>query len=160
MRVKSTTRLDCSPEQVWQEVQTSRLLRYVAAPLITFDPVEPPVLPDVWSEGRYLVAMRLFGLLPFGRQWIVIRLVMADSTPGAQHYQLRDNGHGDHISMWDHWITIAETADGATRYTDEVEVRAGFLTAFIWAYANVFYRYRQWRWRQLVARQFVYPLTS
>lgn len=156
MRVTITTQLNCPPGRAWQEVQTSRLLRYVTAPLVAFKPVEPPSFPEVWREEKYLVGMRLFGLLPVGRQWIVIGIVTADSTQGSQRYQLRDNGHGDVISTWDHWITIEEAADGTTLYTDDVEVKAGVLTPFVWAYANTFYRYRQVRWRQLVKRKFTY----
>lgn len=156
MIAASATTLNCRPERAWQEVQTSRLLTYITAPLVVFEPVAPTTLPAVWAEGRYLVRMRLFGRLPFGRQWIVITRPRVDTTPGRQHYELRDNGHGDVIATWDHWIIIRETEDGRTHYTDRVEVRAGLLTPFIWAYASLFYRWRQYRWRRLVARGFVY----
>lgn len=157
MIAASATVLNCSPERAWQEVQTPRLLAFVAAPLVVFEPVEPSILPTVWAEERYLVRMRLFGLLPFGAQWIVITKSIIDGTPGRQHYELRDNGHGDVTVTWDHQIILRETADGRTRYTDVVEVKAGLLTPLIWAYASLFYRYRQHRWRQLVERNFVYP---
>lgn len=156
MIAASATMLDCPPERAWQEVQTSRLLAYIAAPLVAFEPVAPPALPERWAEERYLVQMRLFGHIPFGEQWIVITRPVIDTTPGYQHYQLRDNGHGDVIATWDHWIIMRETEDGRTHYTDQVEVRAGLLTPFIWAYASLFYRWRQHRWRRLVARGFVY----
>ena len=68
MIAASATILDCPPERAWQEVQTSRLLTYITSPLVRFVPVDPPTLPAVWSEERYLVQMRLFGLLPFGTQ--------------------------------------------------------------------------------------------
>jgi hypothetical protein len=153
----SATILDCPPERAWQEVQTSRLLTYITSPLVQFVPVEPPTLPAIWSEERYLVQMRLFGLLPFGTQWIVITKPVLDVTPGRRHYELRDNGHGDVIAVWDHWIILRETEDGRTHYTDRVEVKAGLLTPFIWAYASLFYRYRQHRWRRLVRSGFAYP---
>lgn len=156
MIAASATILNCPVERVWEEVQTSRLLTYITAPLLVFEPVTPPALPERWSEGRYLVRMRLFGLIPFGSQWIVITKELVDTTPGRQRYELRDNGHGDLIATWDHWIVIRETEDGRTHYTDRVEIRAGLLTPFIWAYASLFYRWRQHRWRQLVARGFVY----
>jgi hypothetical protein len=156
MIAASATVLDCRPERAWQEVQTSRLLAYITAPLVTFLSIEPPTLPEVWDESSYLVQMRLFGRVPFGTQWIVITRPVIDGTPGRQHYELRDNGHGDVIAVWDHRIILRETEDGRTHYTDRVEVKAGLLTPLIWAYASVFYRYRQHRWRRLVARTFVY----
>ncbi|HMQ30426.1 MAG TPA: hypothetical protein PKD53_06830 [Chloroflexaceae bacterium] len=157
MIAASATILDCPPERAWQEVQTSRLLAYITSPLVRFVPVDPLSLPPVWSEERYLVQMRLFGLLPFGTQWIVITRPVIDGTPGREHYELRDNGHGDFIATWDHRIILRETEDGRTHYTDRVEVQAGLLTPFIWAYASLFYRYRQHRWRRLVASGFAYP---
>lgn len=156
MIAASATILDCPPERAWQELQTSRLLVFITAPLVRFVPVEPAVLPTIWADERYLVRMLLFGKLPFGTQWIVITRQVIATTPGQQHYELRDNGHGNIIATWDHRIIMRETEDGRTHYTDQVEVRAGLLTPFIWAFASLFYRYRQHRWRRLVARGFSY----
>ena len=160
MIAASATILNCPPERAWQEVQTSRLLMYVTAPLVTFVPVDPPALPEIWAERRYLVEMRLFGCVPFGTQWIVITRPVVAATPGRQRYELRDNGHGAVIASWDHRIVLRETDDGRTHYTDQVEVQAGLLTPLIWAYASLFYRYRQYRWRRLVGRNFAYPARS
>ncbi len=63
--------------------------------------------------------------------------------------RLRDDGYSALISKWDHWITVAPDKDGGTRYSDEVEVSAGALTPFIWAFAQIFYWHRQRRWRGL-----------
>jgi hypothetical protein len=38
---------------------------------------------------------------------------------------------------------------GRCRYSDEIEVRAGALPPLVWLYAQLFYRYRQRRWRRL-----------
>ena len=160
MIAASVTILNCPPERAWQEVQTSRLLTFITAPLVTFVPVDPPALPAVWAEERYLVRMLLFGRVPFGAQWLVITRLVIDATPRRQHYELRDNGYGDVMTTWDHLITMRETEDGLTHYTDQVEIRAGLLTPFIWAYASLFYRYRQHRWRQLVTNNFVYPASE
>lgn len=160
MIASSITILNCSPKQAWQELQTSRLLDYIAAPLVRFVPVEPPALPAIWEERSYLVELRLFDRISLGRQWIVITRPIVETTPGQQRYELRDNGHGDLIATWDHRIFVRETADGRTNYTDQVEVQAGLLTPFVWAFASLFYRYRQHRWRQLVKRNFVYPSTT
>jgi hypothetical protein len=156
MLIAHTTILNCTPERAWAEVQTTRLLAYVAHPLVRFVPVDPPALPAVWNEGRYLVALRLFGWLPFGTQWIVTSILLADATSEQEYYVLRDNGHSDLIATWDHLICMRATADGRTHYTDLVEVRAGLLTPLIWLYATIFYRHRQARWRRLVAHDFDY----
>lgn len=96
--------------------------------------------------------LRMFGVVPLGNQRIVITKPML----GPLRYQLRDNGSGDLASRWDHLITIEPVGSDQCRYTDEVELKAGILTAFVWAFASVFYAYRQWRWRKLVKDDFAY----
>lgn len=156
MKVTVTTLLDATPERVWDEVQRSDLLEYVAAPLIEFDPVNSESFPERWDEGDYRVAMRLFGVIPLGEQTIRISKERVDDTDGKQFYQLRDDGTGELISVWDHLISVRETPDRKTVYTDEIEVRAGVLTPLIWLFASIFYRHRQRRWRKLVKNDFKY----
>ncbi len=151
MRVIVTTRLAARPDRVWDEVQTSRLLEYVAAPLVRFRAVSPADLPTTWSDATYEVQMLMFGWLPAGRQLIRI----SRSAIGTARV-LRDDGSGQLATVWDHTIRVEPSSDGGTEYTDVVEVRAGVLTPFVWAFAQVFYRHRQRRWRALVKRGFDY----
>ena len=102
MLVEISTNLNCSAAKTWEQVLTSRLLNYVAYPLVTFKALPPKNLPAVWQEEKYLVGMRIFGLIPFGKQWINITFPTTDSTAGRQIYQIRDNGSGDFIKKWDH----------------------------------------------------------
>lgn len=156
MLVEITTTLDITPQRAWQEVQTTRLLNYIVSPLVTFEPVEPRVFPAVWQERKYLVSMKLFGWIPFGKHYINISTPVRSEAPGLQTYQIRDEGFGDVIKKWDHLITIREMTDGRTQYTDRVEVQAGVLTPFVWVFAIIFYRYRQRNWRKLVHTDFAY----
>ena len=55
-------------------------------------------------------------------------------------------------AAWSHRITVDDEGWGSTRYLDEIEIAAGVLTPFVWVYAQLFYRYRQWRWRRLARR--------
>lgn len=151
MRVRLTTRLAAPPERVWDEVQTSRLLEHVAAPLVRFRATKPPELPAVWSDATYEVQMLVFGWLPAGRQ--LIRISRSAFGPARL---LRDDGAGQLATMWDHTIRVEPGLGGGTEYTDIVEVRAGVLTPFVWIFAEVFYRHRQRRWRALVKRGFDY----
>lgn len=155
MRVRLSTILDVPAERAWAAARQPRLLDHVAHPLQVFEPIEPPVMPDTWTDGRYLVRPRMFGVVPMGTQWIVISTL----ERGPDRYCLRDDGHGSLVSRWDHLITIEPITAGRCRYTDEVEVRAGPLTPFVWAFAHLFYRHRQRRWRALVASNFV-PLAT
>jgi len=139
-----------------QEVLTPRLLAYVAKPLLVFEPLDPPALPEVWSPGRYHVRMLALGWLPVGSQWIGLELPDPAPGPGARGYDLRDNGASELIRRWDHRIRIEPTADGRTRYVDRVDLEAGVLTPLVWLFAQIFFRHRQRRWRRLVRRGFDY----
>ena len=152
MRVAMSTNLDTSAERAWTEVQTSRLLNHVAWPLLSFEPINPPTFPAMWQEGRYLVRMRAFGVISIGQQWIVITKPML----GPDRYQLRDDGHGNLFSRWDHVITVEPLGAGRCCYTDEVEVEAGLLTPIMRLFVYVFYAHRQRRWRRLVRNHFSY----
>jgi hypothetical protein len=123
----------------------------VASPLVALVPVSPPALPERWEEQKYVVRLRLFGLIPFGRQTINISVPSRSDT----HIELRDNGYGSLISKWDHLIAI-RSSDGGCVYSDRVEVQAGLLTPCVWAFAWLFYRHRQSRWQRLVRSGFEY----
>lgn len=151
MNVTLSVILDAPATTVWQEVQTSRLLEYVASPFQTFEPVQPSKLPHVWQTGTYLVRLWLGGLVPLGLQWIVISF-----PSSAEGFELRDQGRGHLARTWDHRITVHALPDGRTRYTDAVEVRAGLLTPLVWGFAQLFYRHRQRRWKRLVRGGFRY----
>lgn len=145
MIVEHSIRLACSVEQCTDLVRSPRLLQYVSSPMVQFKPIDPPVLPAQWEEKRYLVGVRLFRFIPFGRQTINISI----EAGNPDRIVLRDNGNGTLIRKWDHRITIVPT-EGGILYTDRVEISAGILTPVVWTFALLFYRHRQRRWRRLV----------
>ncbi len=151
MIVDVSTRLAAPPEKVWEYVQTPRLLQHVAAPLLIFRSCERDGFPDTWSPGPHRVWMFAFGVLPLGPQTVGIEI--GPNENGV--YRVRDNGSGLLAKTWDHHIIIKPDGAG-THYTDHVRVEAGLLTLFVWAFASVFYRWRQMRWRALVRRGFRY----
>ncbi len=148
MRLDVSTYLPCKPEQAISHMRTTRLFRYVAAPLIKVRPSGPAELPEVFSEGTYWVSTYLFGFIPFGKQAMVVSF---PERNGA--FCLHDEGHGTLMRTWDHLVTIEPSGDG-TLYRDRLTVEAGILTPFVWGFAQVFFRHRQRRWRKLVARSF------
>jgi hypothetical protein len=152
MTVQLSTVLDAPSERIWAEVNRTVLHAYLTRPLLTFEPVDPPTLPDRWEEREYRVRMKLFGAVPLG--WQIVK-VERPATDGAKQH-IRDNGRGALIRRWDHLITIEPAGPQRTRYTDRVEVEAGLLTPLVWAFARVFYAHRQRRWQHLVAHGFRY----
>jgi ligand-binding SRPBCC domain-containing protein len=149
MRVRVATVLQAPMEAVWAALQTPSLLQHVAAPLLVFRPVGGNPFPTVFPDGRLQVAMRAFGVIPLGRQWIDVSRPKVTDT----ERQIRDNGSGSLVARWDHLITIRPLSPVTTDYEDAVEIEAGLLTPLVWAYAQVFYRWRQHRWRALARRQ-------
>jgi len=146
-RIVLHTHLEASPDQVWDWLEQPAVLREVTKPLMTFKPIEPDAFPERWDERDYLCALRLWGLIPLGRQVIDITL------PPFEGYKrfVRDNGHSARIKRWDHLITIEPEGEG-TRYEDRLDLDAGLLTPLVAAFAKVFYGHRQSRWRELVKR--------
>ena len=152
MRVKLSTELDISAGHAWAEVKRPRLMTHVARPLVTIEPVEPPMLPDEWRPGRYLVRMRLLGVLPIGEQWIVI----TELSDGPVRYGFRDEGHGRLAARWDHRGTIEPIGPTRCRYRDEVDVGSGPLGSFVWSFARLLFAHRQRRLRALARNGFRY----
>ena len=150
MRLSLETRLQCPLEQAIAEVKTPRLLEYVAHPMVTFQPIEPASFPEIWFEGTFWVKLLLFGVLPFGRQAIVISYPAGEDT-----FTLRDNGYSALIKTWDHKITL-EKMGGGIRYRDELRISAGILTPVIWLFACVFFKHRQRRCNALAKAGFNY----
>ncbi|MCC7118784.1 MAG: hypothetical protein IT310_09685 [Anaerolineales bacterium] len=154
MLVKISTILPAKPELVCQEVQKTKLLHYVGSPLFKFIPLDQTPLPELWQTGEYIVDMKFFGVLSFGKQTIRIK-----PTPERERHHLHtmlDDGGGELIKTWRHLITIDQVSDEKTRYTDQVEVEAGVLTFFAWLFANVFFWHRQRRWQKLIRNHFNY----
>ena len=152
MKVSVSTYLDAPPQRIWQEVRTTKLLQHVNFPLLKFQPIDPPKWPEVWEEKDYLAKMFLFSFLPFGIQVLGVRF----DDLGEGNYRLRDEGRGDVAKVWDHVIFIKPEGDG-TRYTDEISVKAGWMTIIVVSFAWILYHHRQRKWRKLVKSGFCYP---
>ncbi len=142
MRIELSCWLPRSPDWVWERVQESETLDFVAAPWLRFKP-KAGRFPARWAAGNHDATLLLFGVVPLGWQTIGIEYP-ADAGPMT----LRDNGHGLMAQQWDHWIFVTPDGDG-TRYTDRVDVSAGVLTPLVALFARMFYAHRQRRWRLL-----------
>lgn len=151
MDFKRATLLSCSFAQAVAELKTTRLLHYIAHPLIKFVPHDPPALPQSWGEETYWCRLKLFGVVPLGLQAIVISF----PTPEEGEFTLCDQGHSRLMPVWNHTITLSPTAEGV-RYEDHVEMSAGVLTPFVGFFTRLFFAHRQRRWQKLVGNGFRY----
>jgi hypothetical protein len=135
-----STSLDAAPSFVWEAVKRLDTFRYVTRGVLGFrvagDPGE--LRKGMVVRGRLL----FFHAIP---AWMhEIRVLEVDES----RMEILTSEGGGPVSNWGHRITVAP-AGGRTRYTDEIEIDAGAITPLVWAYAHVFYRYRQARWRRL-----------
>jgi hypothetical protein len=147
MRVVVESNLPCDPQAAWKEVQTLRLLQDVCAPLAQILPEHGGQLPGVWCEGETIrCRLKLFGFLPLGSRTLHFERI----DPQTRQIQTRESDA--FVRNWDHLITLDETPDGRCVYRDEIEVRAGVLTPFVWLFAQALYRHRQRRWQRVARR--------
>lgn len=59
----------------------------------------------------------------------------------------------EHVPVWNHDIMMEIIDDNHTKYTDRVEIGAGWKTVFVWLWANAFYRHRQRKWIRLLENE-------
>ena len=137
-----STELDAPPDRVWETLKQVDTLRYITRGLLGFRPLGP--VPDTLRAGEVVrVRLLFFHVIP---AWAhEIRIVHVDEE--AHVIETREHGGG--VKRWDHRLTVEPAGAGRSRYTDCIEIDAGAATRLVWAYANLFYRYRQWRWRRL-----------
>ena len=145
-----SSRLQAPAEDVWHHLQSPGLMQHVAAPLLEFRALPGSPLPDPWMEGDFQVSLRLFGVLPLGRQTVGIRLLEAADWPR----RVLDDGHSPLIRSWKHWIELNPAGPGETDYADRIGISAGLLTPFIWLFARLLFAHRQRRLRLLAKAGF------
>jgi ligand-binding SRPBCC domain-containing protein len=140
--VRVGTELAAPPERVWETLKRVETLRYLTRGLLGFQPLGP--VPDELAPGDVIrVRLMFFHVIP---GWAhEIRIVAVDE----EARRIETTEHGGSVKTWNHVLSVEPAADGRTRYTDTIAVDAGALTRVVWVYANLFYRYRQWRWRRL-----------
>ena len=141
MIVRKTSFFPAKRDVVFARLQRLETLQYIAAPYASFTPVDKSA-DFLWQVGsRSSYRFRLFGLIPYGTH--TIRIERFDE----EVVQSRESN--EHVPVWNHRITLRDLGAG-TEYTDEVEIKAGWKTPFIWLWAKAFYAHRQRKWIRLL----------
>lgn len=144
MVVQKTSLFPASKETVFCKLQQLKTLQYIAWPFAGFEPIGKTVSTwEVGSTSAY--RFRLFGVIPFGTHTIHIVRFDPDGISSCEE--------NEHVPVWNHDITLKAVDAKHTRYTDRVEIQAGWKTVFIWLWANVFYAHRQRKWIRLLKRE-------
>jgi hypothetical protein len=145
MKVHISTVFPSHPFSVFEDLQKPALLMKVASPIMAYRPVEPDILPPVWEEGKeYIVNLYLLGIIPIGRHRIGIEYFDKEKMTA------KSDESGTITRLWSHLMVVKPYGNDRTLYTDEIEIKAGMLTLFVWLFASFFYRYRQKKWKSLL----------
>jgi hypothetical protein len=146
MKVSITSTIEASAEEAWNLVKQSNTLLYITRGLMGFKPIESE-LPKEWLEGNTeQLRIMLFGVIPAWRHQISFKKISDKNMDMLTHES------GGVVNTWNHLINVKPLDASSCTYTDDVEIKAGLFTPFIWLYAHVFYRYRQLRWRSWVKK--------
>lgn len=146
MRFTFTSILPRPASVVWDQLQQSDTLSFVAAGMVTYDSVE--TWPKQWRVGtRVNLRPRLFGCLPPSDH--MVEFVRLDP---AQR-EIETNESGGMITRWDHTMRVESLNDRTSRYVDTLVIEASpFATPSVWLFTQFFYRHRHRRWHKLLAR--------
>ena len=143
MTVQRTSVFPAGRETVFRKLQQLETLQYIAWPYAAFEPVGDAA--RTWTVGSTSsYRFRLFGVIPFGTH--TIHIVRFDPEG------ISSREGNEHVPVWNHDILLEPADADHTRYTDRVEIRAGWKTGFVWLWANAFYAHRQRKWIRLLKR--------
>ncbi len=151
MRAERTSPFDAPRPVVAELLFDPKTMVFLMRPFVVVAPIDPPAFPPRWLPGRYRVSMRLFGFIPLGWQDIVVTDIVTDAAMGR--WGFRDAGQGGLANRFDHQLLVEALGDRRSRYTDRLDVDAGFITAPVWLFAQALFAWRHHRWRVLVANK-------
>lgn len=147
MNVNITTTLKTTSQIMWQKISQPASLVYVSSPILRFVPLEGSRLDEAWDlESVYHLRLYFLQILPMGKH--TIRFAEFDESA----YTIVSHESGTLAKVWNHRITFKSTGESSISYCDEVEIKAGLLTPFIWGFAHCFYRHRQRRWKKVLKK--------
>lgn len=143
MIVRKTSVFPAGRDAVFQKLQQLETLQYIAGPYAAFEPVSDAV--HIWKVGSTSsYRFRLFGVIPYGTHTIHIVRFDPDGVSSREG--------NEHVPVWNHDIVLEPVDADHTRYTDRVEIQAGWKTVFVWLWANAFYAHRQRKWIKLLQK--------
>lgn len=146
MVVRKSSVSPASKGEVYSRLQKFKTLQFIAYPYATFEPVKGEE-ELIWKEGNTSsFYFKLFGIIPFGTH--IIKVVRFGLDEG-----IFTNETNSHVPVWNHEITLEEIDKGRTRYTDIVEIEAGWKTVFVYLWAVCFYTHRQRKWIKMLQKK-------
>ena len=138
-----TSVFPAAKKTVFAKLKELNTLQYIAHPYAAFLP-EHGQENIVWEENAvFSFRFKLFGLISFGTH--TINVISFSESGGIYTHE-----HNSHVPTWNHRITLEQIDQDRTKYTDEVEIDAGWKTPFVYLWAKAFYAHRQRKWIKLL----------
>ncbi len=101
----------------------------------------------VWREGEtFRFKLKIFCFLSLGAHTILV--IKFDE----QSFVMYTEEGNKAVPCWNHTITLEKIDAPSSRYTDEVELYAGWKTLVVSWWSRMFYRHRQRKWKKLLKR--------
>ncbi|MCS0498613.1 hypothetical protein [Protaetiibacter mangrovi] len=151
MRVQLSFRVGCDADRAWAIVTSPDAAASAYAPLLVMTPETE--LPQRWSDGDdAVVRLRGAGVLPLGRQRILVRTRRLDGTRILEDAGGPISGPLAIVTSWRHRMAVTPLASGGTRYRDRLDVSAGIATPLVWFGLWLVWQARGLRIRRMMAR--------
>lgn len=146
LTVKKSSVFPAAKDEIFRRLQKLKTLQYIAHPYATFKSVDDTEELTWQEDSPFAFHFKLFALIPFGVH--TIKVIQFDIEKGI--YTQEGNKH---VPVWNHKIILEKIDENTTKYTDIVEIQAGWKTLFVYLWANCFYAHRQRKWKRLLKRK-------
>ena len=146
LTVKKSSVFPAAKDEIFRRLQKLKTLQYIAHPYATFKSVDDTEELTWQEDSAFAFHFKLFALIPFGVH--TIKVIQFDIEKGI--YTQEGNKH---VPVWNHKIILEKIDENTTKYTDIVEIQAGWKTRFVYLWANCFYAHRQRKWKRLLKRK-------
>ena len=146
LTVKKSSIFPAAKDEIFRRLQKLKTLQYIAHPYETFKSVDDTEELTWQEDSAFAFHFKLFALIPFGVH--TIKVIQFDIEKGI--YTQEGNKH---VPVWNHKIILEKIDENTTKYTDIVEIQAGWKTLFVYLWANCFYAHRQRKWKRLLKRK-------
>ncbi len=142
--VIKTSIFPASKNRIFDLLQGFDILREIASPYMLFNPIDNDE-NLIWKEGStFKFSCKLFGFIPFGTH--TIKVIEFNQN------RIYTNESHSIVPIWNHEIILKEMGN-KTEYSDIVEIYAGWMTIFIYIWANLFYAHRQRKWIRILNKE-------
>jgi hypothetical protein len=143
MKASTTSIVPAPQARVWELLQKSSTLVFVAKPWVTFSSAHP--FPENWEVGvRYETLVHPFNAKSGSPYQITFSMIDVNT------HHMATSESGGLIKEWNHSMSVESVSDTHCRYTDTVDVKAGLLTPPLWVYVKLYYQHRHKRWLKLL----------